>query len=176
MKIIKTKFKNLFLVKQNVYFDKRGYLFENMNKKFFFKPKLEILSFSKKNVVRGLHFQKKNPQHKYLTVVSGEILDVCLDLRKKSKTYGKVLKTKLSNKSRKSIFIPKGFAHGFCSLKKDTIVYYLTSTKRYKNDEYTIKWNDQTLNIDWPKSKMILSEKDKKGMTFEEFKKNFKYI
>jgi dTDP-4-dehydrorhamnose 3,5-epimerase len=176
MKIIKTKFKNLFLVKQNVYFDKRGYLFENMNKNFFFKPKLEILSFSKKNVVRGLHFQKINPQHKYLTVVSGEILDVCLDLRKKSKTYGKVFKIKLSSKSKRSIFIPKGFAHGFCSLKKDTIVYYLTSTKRYKNDEYIIKWNDQTLNIDWPKRKMILSEKDKKGMTFEEFKKKIKYI
>ena len=123
-----------------------------------------------------MHFQKINPQHKYLTVISGEILDVCLDLRKKSKTYGKVFKIKLSNKSRRSIFIPKGFAHGFCSLKKDTIVYYLTSTKRYKNDEYIIKWNDQTLNIDWPKSKMILSEKDEKGMTFEEFKKKIKYI
>ena len=149
MKLIKTKFKDLFLVKQKIFYDKRGYLFENMSKNFFFKPKLEILSFSKKNVVRGLHFQKKNQQHKYLTVVFGEILDVCLDLRKKSKTYGKIFKIKLSDKSRKSIFIPKGFAHGFCSLKKKTIVYYLTSTRRDMYDEYTIKWNDPKLNIDW---------------------------
>jgi dTDP-4-dehydrorhamnose 3,5-epimerase len=175
MRIIKTKFDKLILVKKKTFYDKRGYLFENFNKKSnFLIPELEILSCSKKNVIRGLHFQKKNQQSKYLTVISGKIIDICLDLRKNSKTFGKIFKTELSDNSKKNIFIPKGFAHGFLTLKKNTIVYYLASNHRYEDDEHTILWNDPDLKINWPKKKYIISKKDENGILFSDFKKKYK--
>lgn len=123
-----------------------------------------------------MHFQKKNQQSKYLTVISGKIIDICLDLRKNSKTFGKIFKTELSDNSKTSIYIPKGFAHGFLALKKNTIVYYLASDKRNKYDEHTILWDDPDLKINWPKKKYIISKKDKNGMSFLDFKKKIKYL
>ncbi len=115
--IKKTKFKDLFLIKNNTFRDQRGYFKEiirenKLNKKFPFL----VMSYSKKNVVRGLHIQKKKPQGKFVTVIKGKIFDVVLDLRTKSKTFGKIYTCVLSEKNSNSIFIPPGFAHGFQSL------------------------------------------------------------
>jgi dTDP-4-dehydrorhamnose 3,5-epimerase len=172
MKIIHTKFKDLKLIKTKIFKDQRGFfkeVFKNkvvQNNNFIF----DCMSYSKKNVLRGLHFQKKKPQTKLLTVVQGRIFDVCVDLRKKSKTYGKYFSIEFSQKSDFSILIPSGFAHGFQCLSKECIVYYKCSNYRDKNSEVTLAWNDPTLKIKWPKKKPILSNKDNKGIFFNDLK------
>ena len=126
------------------------------------------MSKSKKNVLRGLHMQKKNPQDKYILVLKGKILDVVVDARKNSKTYGKHYKLILSEKNGKSFFIPKGFLHGFLGLEKENIVLYGCTNYRHKESEITVNWNDRKLKIKWPLKKPILSKKDKKGIKFSE--------
>jgi dTDP-4-dehydrorhamnose 3,5-epimerase len=127
------------------------------------------MSKSKKNVLRGLHLQKKNQQEKFVSVVKGKIFDVVLDLRKKSKTYGKHFSIILSEKNSTSLFIPTGFAHGFCGLENDNLVFYGCTNYRSKKNEVGILWNDKTLKIKWPTTKLILSKKDKNNITFEKF-------
>jgi dTDP-4-dehydrorhamnose 3,5-epimerase len=139
------------------------------NKKFIF----DCTSSSKKNVLRGLHLQVKNPQAKFLTVIKGKIFDVLVDLRKNSKTFGKYFSICLSNRSYSSIYIPQGFAHGFCCLDKENIVYYGCSNYRKKKYEIGILWNDKDLKIKWPIKKPILSDKDSKNFSFKEYCKNF---
>ena len=170
MKIIKTKLKDLVLVKSKVFSDKRGF-FKEIEKKNILKKKFvfDCLSFSKKNTLRGLHFQRKKQQAKIITVAYGKILDVVVDLRKKSKTYGKHFSIEISHNSDFSLFIPKGFAHGFMCLSKTCAVYYKCTNYRDKNSETTIKWNDETLNIKWPLKKPILSKKDSLGISFNEY-------
>ena len=128
-----------------------------------------FLSFSKKNTLRGLHFQKKKSQAKIITVVQGKILDVVVDLRKNSKTFGKHFAIKMSQKSDFSLYIPKGFAHGFICLSKSCVVYYKCTNYRDEKSEVTIKWNDKDLKIKWPINKPILSKKDKNGIPFSEY-------
>ena len=129
------------------------------------------MSFSKKNVIRGLHLQKKNSQGKFISVIKGKIFDVVVDLRKNSKTYGKYLSTILSEKNSKSIFIPPGFAHGFCALSKENYVVYSCTKYRDEKSEIGIKFNDQDLKINWPIKKPIISTKDKNNISLREFKK-----
>ena len=131
-----------------------------------------ILSVSKKNVLRGLHFQKKSPQGKYLSVLKGKIFDVVVDLRRKSPTFGKKFSIILSHKNCKSIYIPPGFAHGFCSLDNENIIYYGCTEYRSPKNEYSINYNDPTLKIKWPTKKVILSNKDKNAKTFKELEKD----
>ena len=128
-------------------------------------------SSSKKNVIRGLHLQTKYSQEKYVSVLKGAILDVVVDLRKESRTYGKHYKIILSDENAKSIFIPAGFAHGFLALKKENIIYYTCTNYRSAKHEVGILWNDKDLKIKWPIKKPIVSKKDKKNMKFIEFKK-----
>ena len=116
--------------------------------------------------------QTKNPQAKFLTVIKGKIFDVAVDLREKSKTFGKYFSITLSSKSYCSIYIPEGFAHGFCGLDKENIVYYSNSNYRDKTNETGILWNDPDINIKWPIKKPILSIKDKKNPTLKEFYNN----
>ena len=123
--IVKTKFKNLFIINGKKFKDKRGYFREllkenKVGKKFPFI----VASFSKKNVLRGLHIQLKNSQGKYVSVLKGRIFDVAVDLRKNSKTFGQYVSIILDAKENKSFFIPEGFAHGFCTLEKNTIMHY----------------------------------------------------
>ena len=127
------------------------------------------MSKSKKNVLRGLHLQKKNQQEKFVSVVKGKVFDVVLDLRKKSKTYGKHFSIILSEKNSTSLFIPAGFAHGFCGLENDNLVFYGCTNYRSKKNEVGILWNDKTLKIKWPTTKLILSKKDKNNITFDKF-------
>ena len=157
------------------YKDYRG-LFKEDYKKKFLKNKNFVFgctSSSKKNVIRGLHLQTKYSQEKYVSVLKGEIFDVVVDLRKKSKTYGKHFKTILSDKNAKSLFIPAGFAHGFLALKKENIIYYTCTNYRSARHEVGILWNDKDLKIKWPIKNPVISKKDKENLKFTEFKKLF---
>ena len=170
MKIIKTKIKDLVLVKTNIYKDKRGYFkevekYKLLKKKFIF----DCFSFSKKNTLRGLHLQLNKSQAKIISVVHGKILDVVVDLRKKSKTFGKYFAIEISQNSDFSLFIPENFAHGFLCLSRNCGVYYKCSNYRDEKSETTIKWDDKFLNIKWPIKKPILSKKDKVGLSFDQF-------
>ncbi len=170
--ILKTKFKNLFILKNKSFKDKRGY-FKELIKEKQIKKKLPftVMSRSKKNVIRGLHIQTMRSQGKYISVLKGKIFDVALDLRKSSKTFGKVFTCILSEKNSKSIFIPQGFAHGFCGMDNENYIIYSCTQYRHAKSERAIKYNDKTLKIKWPTKKPIVSKKDKNAMTFFEFKK-----
>ena len=170
--MIKTKFKELLIIQNKPFKDKRGYFKElirenNINKKFPFL----VMSFSKKNVIRGLHLQSKKSQGKFVSVLKGKIFDVAVDLRKNSKTFGKYYCCILSEKNSKSIFIPPGFAHGFQALAKENYVTYSCTKYRHSKSEIAIKFNDEDLSIKWPSRKMIISQKDQKAISFNEFKK-----
>ncbi|MDC0293454.1 dTDP-4-dehydrorhamnose 3,5-epimerase [Candidatus Pelagibacter sp.] len=177
MQIIKNKFSGLIFYKRETFKDKRGYfreLFQEkvLKKKFVF----DYYSLSKKNVLRGIHLQLKNPQGKLITVLSGKIFDVALDCRPKSKTFGQFFSIELSEKENTSLYIPEGFAHGFCSLTNNTILHYRCTNYRDKNSETGIYWKDKDLNINWPKNKFYISSKDQKNLSFKDFikTKNFK--
>ena len=177
MKIIKTKFKGLFVIEKKKFKDSRGYFLELYKKKIINKDLFfTCISFSKKNVIRGLHIQTKNTQAKYVSVLKGKILDVVVDLRKNSKTFGKFFKIILSEKNSKSLFIPEGFAHGFCGLEKENYMLYSCSNYRNKNSEIGIIWNDKDLKISWPNVKKIISRKDQNNISFKDFKQKFKLI
>ena len=171
MKIISTRFHGLKKIKGINYSDKRGYFREIFKNNFFKNKKLIFccVSKSKKNVIRGFHLQKKLQQDKLISVIKGKIFDVAVDLRKKSKTYGKHYSITLSEKNSTSLFIPAGFAHGFCGLENDNFVFYGFTNYRSKKDEVGILWNDDILKIKWPISKPILSKKDKNNITFKKF-------
>ena len=164
MKILKTSFKDLKLIKSPCFKDKRGFFRELLRNSFFLNQNFKFwsVSNSNKNVVRGLHIQPKLQQAK--------IYDVVLDLRKKSKTYGKYHITILSEKNFTSLFVPKGFAHGFCGLEKENLVLYGMTNYRSKKDEVGIIWNDKTIKIKWPIKNPIVSKKDKNNITFQKFK------
>ena len=173
MKIFKTKIQGLALIQPKKFFDKRGYFFESYNSKAYSKIGLKSLfaqdnfSISKKNVLRGLHFQNKKPQGKLVSVIRGSILDVVVDIRKNSKTFGNHQAFILSEKNCKQLWIPKNFAHGFLTLSSNTIVNYKCTDFYDPKDQNTIIWNDKILGINWPTKKPILSEKDKKGILFK---------
>ena len=171
MKIIKTKIKDLVILKTEIYSDRRGFFKEIISEKYIKKRFIfDYISLSKKNVLRGLHIQTTQPQGKLITVLKGCIFDVALDLRKKSRTFGKIFKTILSDKKNQSIYIPAGFAHGFCVLEDKTLMHYKCTTNRNAKSEKGIIWNDSDLKIKWPIKKPILSLKDKNNLTLAEFK------
>ena len=177
MKIKKTKFKNLLVIKQENNVDRRGSLREIFNSKIIKKKFVfDYCTTSKGNVLRGFHFQSKFTQSKYVNVIKGKILDVVIDLRKNSKTFGKIFKIILSQKNALSLYVPKGFAHAYYSYAKENIIYYKLDNYYSSKNEYGIIYNDSSLKIKWPKKNMIISKKDKKLMTFKEFKKKFKNL
>lgn len=158
------------IIKNKLHIDKRGSLKEifkskDYNKKF----KFFLLVSSKKNVFRGFHFQKRKQQEKLVVVVKGKIIDYCIDLRKKSKNFGKIYKYTLNEKS--VLLIPKGFAHGYVGVSRENLIVYLLSEYRYKKFERGISLFDNEIKIKLDKRKLILSEKDKRNYTISEFKK-----
>ena len=171
MKIFDTKFYGLKIIKGTNHYDRRGYFRETFKNNFFRSKKLIFwcMSKSKKNVLRGLHMQTMYQQDKFVSVIKGKIFDVVLDLRKKSKTYGKHYSITLSDKNSTSLYIPAGFAHGFCGLENENFTLYGFTNYRSKKDEVGILWNDETLKIKWPIKKPILSKKDKNNISFEKF-------
>ena len=175
MIVKKTKFKDLLIIKQKNNFDKRGILRETFHNKILKKKFIfEYCTSSKKGVLRGFHLQVKNQQSKYVSVLKGRILDVVVDLRKRSKTFGKTFKIILSSKNALSLYIPKGFAHAYYSLDKENIIYYKLDNYYSPNYENGIIYNDKNLKINWGRKKIILSKKDKKLNSLTDFVKKFK--
>jgi len=172
--IHKTKFKDLVIIQNKKYKDSRGFLIEVLKNKDLKKNFLFMFfSYSKKDVIRGLHIQTQKLQGKYISVLKGKILDVVLDLRKNSKTFGKTFKVILSDKNNKSLFIPPGFAHGFCGIDKENYMLYNCTKYRDAKSEVCIKYNDEDLKIKWPTKKPIISKKDRKNISFQNYKKKF---
>ena len=171
MKIKSTKFKDLKIISSQVHYDKRGFFRETFKSKFFSKKKFifSCVSSSKKNVIRGLHLQRKFAQGKYISVLKGEIFDVVVDLRKNSKNFGKYFSIRLSDKNGLSIFIPEGFAHGFVGMKKENLISYQCTNYRSKKNEVGILWNDKDIKIKLPIKKPIISSKDRKNISLREF-------
>ena len=177
MKIIKTKFKDLVIVKQKNNIDRRGSLRETFNKKLLNKRFVfEYCTTSKANALRGFHFQYKFQQAKYVSVLKGKILDYVIDLRKNSKTFGKTFKIILSDKNCLSLYIPEGFAHAYYSYEKYNIIYYKLTNYYKPKFEDGINLLDKDLKINWPKKSFSISKKDKKLMKFKEFCKNYKFL
>ena len=171
MKLIKTKFKNgPKILKTKIFDDNRGFLKETFQNRFFKKEfPFDIMSYSKKNVLRGLHIQTVNSQAKLITVTYGKIFDVAVDLRKNSKTFGKYVSIVISHNDAFSFYIPEGFAHGFVCLSKTCTVNYKCSNYRHAKSEKTISWDDKYLDIKWPIKKPILSIKDKNGLSLIDY-------
>lgn len=177
------KFKGLYEIEPEIYKDNRGEFCEIFSEKEFKKNGLDLSfvqdnqSFSKKNVLRGLHFQKKNPQGKLVYTVSGKVFDVVVDLRNESETFGKYFTLILDSEKHNQLYIPKGFAHGFYALTENTIFAYKCSDFYNPNGEDGIIWNDKTIGISWSEILLeknpILNEKDKCNSCFNPHKKYF---
>ena len=157
------------------YIDDRGYFFESYKESEFTKNEINAkfvqdnISFSTKGVLRGLHFQKNSKeQAKLVSVISGEIFDVAVDIRKDSPTYGKWVSQILSEKNHKMLYIPEGFAHGFCTLSETANVLYKVTNEYSPENEGGIIWNDPDVSISWPIKNLIISEKDKKLPTLQQ--------
>lgn len=172
MEIIKTEIEGLLIIEPTVYGDERGYFFESFNEREFreksgFKVRFVQDNESKSchGVVRGLHFQRPpHAQSKLVRVVEGEVLDVAVDIRKNSPTYGKHVAVRLSAESHRQFFLPKGMAHGFSVLSETAVFQYKCDDFYAPDCEGAIAWDDPDLGIDWliPADKVVLSEKDKK--------------
>lgn len=182
MTIKETAIKGCFEITPRVFEDERGYFFESFNQSIFeqqtgAKPFFvqDNQSFSKKGVLRGLHFQKGvHAQAKLVRVLEGEVLDVALDIRPDSKTYGNIVRTKLSSENKKQLFIPKGCAHGFVTLSDTAVFFYKCDNFYNKESEGGVLYKDPELNIDWilDETELIISEKDKILPTLNEFVAN----
>ena len=176
MKIINTGFKDLRVIAHKSHPDFRGSLRETYNKKiidwdnFIF----EYTTISKKNVLRGFHFQYKHQQSKLVIVIKGKILDWVIDLRKNSSTFGKSFSIILSEKNCKSLYVPRGFAHAYFSIQKTNVIYYKLSDYYNPKFEDGICFNDKEINAKWPKIKFIISKKDRLLGSFQDFKKKYK--
>ncbi|WP_298237205.1 dTDP-4-dehydrorhamnose 3,5-epimerase [uncultured Algibacter sp.] len=170
MIIEETHLKGCYILSPKVFEDERGYFFETFNENVFKSQTGLSVKFVQDNqskssmgVLRGLHFQKSNhSQAKLVRVIKGKVLDVCVDLRKNSDTFGEHFSIILDDKQHKQFYVPRGFAHGFLVLEDDTIFSYKCDNFYNKESESGILYNDDTLNIDWnfPEEKLIISEKD----------------
>ena len=170
MRIVKHDIEGLLTIEPQVFGDERGYFFESFNAERFFAETGVEVSFvqdnesrSKKWVLRGLHFQKEPyAQAKLVRVVQGRVLDVAVDIRPESPTFGKYVMTELSGDNHRQMFIPKGFAHGYVVLEDDTVFQYKCDEFYHPEAEGGIAWNDPQIAIQWPlpESELILSEKD----------------
>lgn len=179
MEVIQTKIEGVLIIKPKVFGDERGYFFESFNQKDFKAQTGYDITFvqdneskSKYGVLRGLHFQKPPyTQSKLVRVVKGRVLDVAVDIRKNSPTYGEYVSVELTEENHLQFFIPKGFAHGFSVLSEEAIFQYKCDEFYNPQSEGALAWNDKTLNIDWklPFNDVILSEKDKNHPMFNDF-------
>ena len=176
MNIINTGFKDLKIIAHKKHSDFRGSLRETYNKKIINWDKFifEYATISKKNVLRGFHFQYKLQQSKLVIVIKGKILDWVIDLRKNSSTFGKTFSIILSQNNCKSLYIPRGFAHAYFSMQKENVIYYKLSDYYYHKFEDGIYYNDKDINAKWPKTKLIVSKKDKLLGSFQDFKVKYK--
>jgi len=180
MELINTGISDLWVIKPKVFADARGYFFESYNKELFASNGLNLnfvqdnQSLSHKGVLRGLHFQ--NPpyaQGKLVRVITGAVYDVAVDIRKNSPTYGKYFGAELSEENKLMMYIPEGFAHGFLTLRDNTVFSYKCTNLYNKASEDCIKWDDKTIGIKWDVENPVLSEKDLNGKEFASYKSQF---
>lgn len=180
MEVIETGIKDLLILKPRIFEDPRGYFYESYNKKSFEKAGIDAefvqdnQSMSQKGVLRGLHFQSPPyDQGKLVRVISGSVLDIAVDLRKNSPTYGKHYSLVIDGKDKLMFWIPSGFGHGFLTLEDSTLFAYKCTNFYNKDSEVSIAFNDPDLNIKWGIENPVLSEKDKNGMAFNQFNSPF---
>jgi len=168
-----SKISKPYLIKKKKFLDKRGYFQELfLQKEIKIKIKFTALANSKKNVIRGMHFQLRNKQTKIISVISGKILDVAINLKKNSKEFGKIYYYILNEGD--TVFIPNHYAHGYeCLSKKASIIYHLDNYRDAKN-ESGIPFNDKDLKIRWKTKKPVISERDQNHFSFLDFKKKYK--
>jgi len=180
MEIIQTPIEGLLVIKPRIFKDDRGHFFESWSKESFKNIGLDLdfvqdnQSLSQKGVLRGLHFQ--NPpfaQGKLVRVIKGSVLDVAVDIRKDSPTYGEHFSLELSEENKTVFWIPTGFAHGFVALKDDTIFTYKCTGVYNKESEGALIWNDKDLNIDWRVVNPLVSDKDIQAGNFNDFTTQF---
>lgn len=176
MEVVETPLQGLLLIKPRIFTDTRGYFFESYNINDFHKVGITVpfvqdnQSLSNKGALRGLHFQ--NPPHaqdKLVRVIKGSVLDVVVDIRKNSPTYGRHYKVELSGDNNLALFVPKGFAHGFVCLEDNTLFYYKCSDVYNPGAESGLLWNDPVLGIDWGIENPVVSDKDLKYTDFNSF-------
>ena len=176
MEVLETHIKDLLIIKPKVFEDARGYFFESYNEDVFKRNGINLnfiqdnQSLSNAGVLRGLHFQAPPfAQGKLVRVITGAVLDVAVDIRKNSPTYGQHVAVELNEENKTLFYIPPGFAHGFLTLRDNTIFSYKCTNLYNKVSEGTVLWNDEDINIDWDIETPILSEKDLVGTPFKEF-------
>jgi len=178
VKFIDTKIKDLIIIETHSFHDKRGYFRETFNAdKYTFLSNgdrflQDNLSYSTKNVLRGLHYNLAHPQAKLIYVVKGEIFDVVVDIRRKSPTFSKWFGINLSDINGTQLSIPKGFAHGFCVLSDEAYVCYKCTDVYFPEDQFGILWNDPKIDIKWPVLSPNLSEKDMENPTLDNVSAN----
>lgn len=184
MEVIKTDIEGVVIIEPRIFKDARGYFFESFSAKEFQEKVCQTTfvqdneSFSSYGVVRGLHFQKPPyTQSKLVRVIKGAVLDVAVDLRKGSPTYGKHVAVELTGENHRQLFIPKGFAHGFSVLSDEVLFQYKCDNFYAPQSEGGIAWDDPALQIDWriPADKILLSEKDTKHPLLEDYNTDFVY-
>ena len=182
---IETGIKDLFIIEPQIFEDSRGFFLESYNYNTFKEIGIDNIfvqdnhSKSLKGVLRGLHFQKDEySQAKLISILRGSILDIVVDLRENSETFGECFSIELNEKDKRMLFIPKYFAHGYLTLEDNTEIFYKCDNFYNPKSEAGIMWNDRDLNIEWNfkkyginENELIISEKDKKNMSFKEYKK-----
>jgi dTDP-4-dehydrorhamnose 3,5-epimerase len=176
MVIEKTFIEGLLVLKPKVFEDPRGYFFESFNQKVLEEAGLkenfvqDNQSLSQKGVLRGLHMQAPpHAQGKLVRVIKGAVLDVAVDVRKKSPTYGKYFSIELNEQNKTMFWVPAGFAHGFLTLQDNTIFHYKCTNYYNKESEACVLWNDKDINVNWNVENPLLSAKDIEGIPFKEF-------
>ena len=166
MKVIRTPLAGVLKIEPRVFNDSRGYFMETYQRMRFSGTGIEVnfvqdnLSFSRKNTLRGLHYQNPRGQAKLVQVFQGEVFDVAVDIRPGSQSFGQWYGTRLSFKNKHQLFIPAGFAHGYCVLSETALFYYKCSDYYAPECEAGVLWSDPDLGIDWPMKQPLLSEKD----------------
>ena len=174
IKVINTEIEGVMVIEPRMFSDNRGVFFESYNKDRYCSDVIDAefvqdnVSISKKNVLRGLHYQLKHPQGKLVSVLEGEVFDVAVDIRVGSPTFGQWTGIILSAENRRQFYIPENFAHGFCVLSNTAIFQYKCTAAYQPGDEYTLIYSDPDIGINWPCDKPLLSDKDKIGLSISE--------
>ena len=176
MKIVSSKIPDVKIIEPTVHGDDRGYFFESYKEEIFSKNNLPVhyvqdnQALSQKGVLRGLHYQLKYSQGKLVSVPFGKVWDVAVDLRQSSETFGEWVGIEISQDNHRLVYIPAGFAHGYCVLSNEAIFQYKCTEVYHPEDEYGLIWNDDKLNIQWPVTNPVISDKDLRHPTFHNIK------
>lgn len=180
MNVIKTPLSGCLIIEPRVFGDSRGFFLEAWHAEKYKEIGIaenfvqDNRSRSSQNVLRGLHFQKTKPQGKLVSVISGTVFDVAVDLRRDSETFGAYVGVILSGEKNNQLYVPPGFAHGFCVLTEYADFHYKCTDFYDPSDEAGIMWNDEDINIAWPVENPLLSDKDQRQMTFQKFRSEVK--